>query len=118
MTEKTKSKKVIKKMVTIDGEKVPYYICPPGMSGLGLDLEKHFNQQDKEELVFEVPDSTQELELALKEDCGFVRSYQRYCDEGVVDDPIIEDFVAYKQINKYYDPEADRNKDLVSIFNS
>jgi|688.fasta_scaffold1427180_1 hypothetical protein len=118
MSENVKQKKVVKKTVQVGGQKVPMYICPPGMSGLGLDLEKHFNQEDKEEAIFEVIDNSQAAELVLTEDYAFVRAYQKYCDDGEVDNAMVEDFVNYKQINKYYDPESDLNKDLVSIFNN
>lgn len=116
MTTK-ETKKVVKKMVTVDGKKVPMYICPPGMSGLGVDLEKHFNQEEKEEAIFEVDDTAVAVEEALKEDLTFIRSYQRYCDEGEITSPEVEDFVYQRQATKYYDPESDRNADLVSIFN-
>jgi hypothetical protein len=117
MSEITKTKKVVKKTVVVDGKKVPYYICPPGMSGLGVDLEKHFNQEEKEEAIFEVTENAAAIEEALKEDLGFVRSYQRYCDEGEITSAEVEDFVNFKQATKYYDVEADRNQDLVTIFN-
>jgi hypothetical protein len=113
----TTTKKVTRKMVTIDGKKVPYFICPPGMSGQGLDLEKHFNQEDKEEATFEVAEEVSLLEDSLIEDIGFVRSYQRYCDEGEITSSQVEDLVNYKQATKYYDSESDRNQDLVTIFN-
>lgn len=117
MSEKLTTKKVTKRMVNINGKKVPMYICPAGMSGLGLDLEKHFNQEEKEEAIFEVAEDVTAIEAELKEDLGFVRSYQRYCDEGEITSAEVEDFVHFKQATKYYDNESDRNQDLVSIFN-
>lgn len=115
MTE-TKTKKVLKRTVTIDGQKVPYYIVPAGMSGLGIDLEKHFNQEEKEEAIFEVAEDTIAIEEALSEDMTFGRSYQRYMDEGEITSAEVEDLVNYKQATKYYDAESDRNQDLVTIY--
>lgn len=109
--------KVVKKIVTVNGQKVPMYFCPPGMSGLGVDLEKHFAQEEKEEAIFEVNQDTIALEEELKEDCSFLIARQRYLEEGVVEHEAIEDYLAYKQSTKYYDPELDRNVDLVTIFN-
>ena len=118
MSEQKETKKVIKKVVTVNGKKVPLYLCPPGMSGLGLDLEKYFNQQEKEEIEFEVAENAEELRESFKEDLGFVKSYQRYCDEGEITSAEVEDYVYQKQALKYYDSEKDCEKDLVSIFNN
>lgn len=117
MSNIKETKKVIKKIVSVDGKKVPLYICPPGMSGLGVDLEKHFNQQEKEELEFEVSDSTEEIKETFKEDISFIRSYQRYCDEGEILTDEVEDYVYQKHVNRHYDSEKDCEKDLVSIYN-
>jgi len=113
----TSQKKVVKKTVIIDGKEVPYYICPPGMSGLGLDIEKSLAQEEKEEAIFEPIEDIAALEAALKEDCGFLKAHQRYLEEGETDNQAVEDYLAYKQSNKYYDAEYDRNVDLVTIFN-
>jgi hypothetical protein len=118
MSEKKETKKVVKKMVSVDGKKIPLYICPPGMSGLGLDLEKHFNQQEKEEIEFEIAENAEEIKETFKEDIGFVKSYQRYCDEGEITSDEVEDYVYQKQATKYYDSERDCERDLVSIFNN
>jgi hypothetical protein len=118
MTEPTRVKKVLKKTIEINGKKVPYYVCPAGMSGLGVDLDKHFNQEDKEEATFEVVEDSESLEKVLKEDTMFGQGYQRFCEEGETDNPLVEDFLAYKNYNRIYDSKEDRNKDLVSIFNN
>lgn len=118
MSNKKETKKVIKKMVNVDGKKVPLYVCPPGMSGLGLDLEKHFNQQEKEEMEFEISENAQEIKETFKEDIDFIKSYQRYCDEGEILTDDVEDYVYQKHINKHYDSEKNCEKDLVSIFNN
>jgi hypothetical protein len=109
---KTEEKKVIKKLVTIDGQKVPLYICPSGMSGRTPDFEKSFTQTDKEEAIYEL----KEDEQLIKEDLSFTRSYQRYCDEGEITSPEVEDFVYQRQATKHYDADTDREKDLVSIY--
>ena len=108
-------KKVVKKTVLIDGKEVPYYVCPPGMSGLGVDLEKHLQQEEKEEAIFEIEDKSS-IGTVLKEDCGFLSAHQRYLEEGVTDHPDLEDYIESKIRNRYYDNDADRNRDLVDIF--
>jgi hypothetical protein len=108
-------KKVVKKTVLIDGKEVPYYLCPPGMSGLGVDLEKHLQQEEKEEAIFET-ETGSVIETVLKEDCGFLRAHQRYLEEGVTDHPEIEDYIESKMKNRYYDNESDRNRELTDIY--
>jgi hypothetical protein len=116
MTENNRLKKVTKKTIEINGKKVPYYVCPAGMSGLGVDLEKHFKQEDAEEATLEVAEEAESLEKILKEDTGFGQGYQRFCEEGETDNPLVEDFLAYRDYNKMYDNKEDKNIDLVSIF--
>lgn len=114
----THTRKVTRKMISIPGqkEKVPMYVCPPGMSGSGVDLERHFDLEDKEEAEFEVSSEEKALKETLKEDFAFIHSYQRYCDEGEATSPEVEDFIYQRQANKYYDAESDRQADLTTIF--
>jgi hypothetical protein len=117
---KTETKKVTRKMVSVNGEKIPVYICPPGMSGYGIDLKKHFEneQEDETEEAFEVGLGVGDLGDDYEEDVNFNKSYQKYCDEGEITSPEVEDYLYQKQMNKYYDEELDREKDLVSIYNN
>lgn len=117
MTENTRLKKVTKTTIKIGDKEVPYYVCPPGMSGLGVDLEKHFNQEDKEEAIFEIVEDSEVLERVLKEDTGFGYGFQKFCEEGETDNPLVEDFVAYKNYNRLYNEDEDKNIDLTKIFN-
>jgi hypothetical protein len=112
-----KTKKVSKKMISIPGqkEKVPMYICPAGMSGTGLDLERHF-ESDKEEIDFAVPAEEIGLEESIKDDISFKMSFQRYRDEGEIVSPEVEDFIYQRQATKYYDEKFDRQADLTTIF--
>jgi hypothetical protein len=117
MSDKKETKKVTKKMVIVDGKKVPFYMCPPGMSGLGLDLERYFNQQEKEEIEFEINSNEEDIKESFKEDLNFAKSYERYCNEGEITSHEVEDYVYQRQIMRHYDPEKDCEKDLLSIFN-
>jgi hypothetical protein len=114
----SETKKIIKKMVSVPGqkEKIPMFICPAGMSGSGIDLERTFDLEEKQEAEFEVTNPNAVIEETLKEDLGFVRSYQRYCDEGEITSPEVEDFVYQRHATKYYDAETDRQADLTTIF--
>lgn len=113
-----KTKKIIRKMISVAGqkEKVPMFVCPAGMSGSGIELDKHFNLEDKQEAEFQVKEETLALESSIKEDISFIRDYQRYRDEGEITSPEVEDFVYKRQATKYYDSENDRNADLTTIF--
>ena len=115
---KSETKKVTKKLVSIPGqkEKIPMYICPPGMSGSGIELERHFSTNDKDEVEFETSNDSTELDDAFKENLGFKLSYQRYRDEGEVNNPELEDFLYQKQATRYYDEKYDRQADLTTIF--
>lgn len=118
MSENAKLNKVVKKTMTVGGKKVPYYVCPPGMSGLGIDLNKHFSDEDREEeSLVEAVEQIETIEQVLKEDCGFARAYQTYCDEGEVDNALVEDFITHKSYNALYN-DNDLNKDLVTLFNN
>lgn len=115
---KSETKKVTKKMVSIPGQKerIPVYFCPPGMSGSGIELERHFNTNNKDEVEFETSGDSTALDDTLKENLGFKLSYQRYRDEGEVSNPELEDFLYQKQATKYYDEKYDRQAELTSIF--
>lgn len=113
---KSETKKVIKKMVTIPGqkEKVPMFVIPPGMGSVAL--EKHFDTTSKDEMEFEVENDSEAIGDTFKEDLGFKMSYQRYRDEGEISSPEVEDFIYQRQANKYYNEKDDRHVELTSIY--
>lgn len=118
MSENAKVNKVVKKTITIGGKKVPYYVCPPGMSGLGVDLNKHFSDEERdEEALIDSIEQIETIEKVLKEDCGFSKSFQKYLEEGETDDALVEDFLTRESYNAIYN-ENDFNKDLVTLFNN
>lgn len=100
--------KVIKKTVTVNGKKVPYFVVPPGMSGMGVDLKKHF--KDKSDDLDEGSD-----ESDTSEELGFAKEFQKYCDTGETDDAFVEDFVRANNSMKYYDFKKDTNIELDKI---
>lgn len=109
-------KKIVKKTIVVNGKEVPLFLCPPGMSGIGVDIEKHFNQEDKEEAMFDIVEDIEGLERVLKDDAGFGYGFQKFNEEGETNNPLVEDYMAYKDHNRLYDEEKDRNVDLVSLF--
>ena len=109
MEDKVTQKKIEKTFIIIDGKKVPLYKIPPGMSGLGVDVqrdERIIELSEEDQDLEDEKRSSIELSDTFKENPEFEQSVNKYFDDGEFS----------HDLDEYISNKMSSTKDLVDLF--